>query len=290
MNNEVIISCALTGAGDTVGKHPGVPVTPEQIAASAVEAAKAGAAVAHVHVRDPKTGQFSRDIELYKEAAKLIRECGVDMILNITAGMGADFVPSEENPAVGGPGTDMISVAERMAHIEVIKPEICTLDCGSMNYATTSYIATMDMLRETARRIQACGVKPEIEVFELGHIWQAKQLIKEGLIDPDPIFQLCMGIPYGAEATTKNMIAMIDALPEGAMWGGFGISRMQMPMAAQAVLLGGNLRVGLEDNLYLEKGVLATNGQLVERAREIVERMGAKVLTPVEARKKYKLI
>lgn len=290
MNNEVIISCALTGAGDTVGKHPGVPVTPEQIAASAVEAAKAGAAVAHVHVRDPKTGQFSRDIELYKEAAKLIRECGVDMILNITAGMGADFVPSDENPAVGGPGTDMISVAERMAHIEVIKPEICTLDCGSMNYATTSYIATMDMLRETARRIQTCGVKPEIEVFELGHIWQAKQLIKEGLIDPDPIFQLCMGVPYGAEATTKNMIAMIDALPEGAMWGAFGISRMQMPMATQAVLLGGNLRVGLEDNLYLDKGVLATNGQLVERAREIVERMGGKVLTPAEARKKYKLI
>ena len=179
MNYEVVITCALTGAGDTKEKHSGVPVTPEEIAASAVNAAQAGAAIVHVHVRDPKTGQFSRDIELYKETAKLIRASGVDVILNITAGMGADFVPSDENPSVGGSGTDMISAAERVAHIEQIKPEICTLDCGSMNYATTAYVATMNMLRETAKRIQATGVKPEIEVFDLGHIWQAKQLTKE---------------------------------------------------------------------------------------------------------------
>lgn len=290
MNREVIITCAVTGSGDSNKKHPGVPITPEQIAASAVEAAKAGAAVAHVHVRDLITGDASRDVELYKETAKLIRESGVDVILNITAGMGADFVPSEENPAVGGPGTDMISPAERVAHIEQIKPEICTLDCGSMNYATSSYIATMDMLRETARRIQKVGVKPEIEVMELGHIWQAKQLMKEGLIDDDPLFQLCLGIPYGAEATTRNMIAFIDALPANAMWGAFGVGRMQLPMVPQAVLLGGNVRVGLEDNIYLEKGVFATNGQLVERAKEIIERMGAKALSPAEARKKLKLV
>lgn len=182
MNYEVIITCAVTGSGDSKSKHPGVPVTPEEIAAAAVEAAQAGAAVAHVHVRNPETGKFSRDIELYKEAAKLIRSSGVDIILNITAGMGADFAPSEEDPNVGGPGSDMASVAERVAHIEQIKPEICTLDCGSMNYAATAYVATYPMLRETARRIQAAGVKPEIEAMELGHIWQAKELIKEGLI------------------------------------------------------------------------------------------------------------
>lgn len=289
MNKEVIITCALTGSGDTKDKNPNVPVTPEEIANAAVEAAKAGAAVAHVHVRNLETGKFSRDLKLYEETAKLIRGCGVDIILNITAGMGADFVPSEDNPNVGGEGSDMATVAERVEHIEKIRPEICTLDCGSMNYATTAYIATFQMLRETAKRIQAVNVKPEIECMELGHIWQAKQLISEGLISGDPLFQLCLGIPYGAEATPEIMIAMRNALPKNAIWASFGISKMQMPMVAQAVLLGGNVRVGLEDNIYLDKGVLATNGMLVERAKEIIERMGAKTLTPAEARKRLKL-
>ena len=289
MNQEVIISCALTGAGDTKAKNNNVPVTPEEIATQAVLAAKAGAAIAHIHVRDPKTGLTSRDINLYEETVKLCRASGVDMIINLTAGMGADFVPSDENPAVGGPGTDMVSAAERVIHIEKIRPDISTLDCGSMNYSTTAYIATMEMLRETARRIQAAGVKPEIEVFDLGQIWQAKQLIAEGLIDPDPIFQLCMGIAYGAEGTTGNLLAMKNLLPEGVNWGAFSISRMQMPMVAQSVFMGGNVRVGLEDNLYLDKGVLATNESLILRAREIVERMGARVLNPEEARRKLKL-
>lgn len=289
MNKEVIITCALTGSGDTKDKNPNVPVTPEEIANAAVEAAKAGAAVAHVHVRNLETGKFSRDLKLYEESAKLIRSSGVDIILNITAGMGADFVPSEDDPNVGGEGSDMATVAERVAHIEKIRPEICTLDCGSMNYATTAYIATFQMLRETAKRIQAVNVKPEIECMELGHIWQAKQLISEGLISGDPLFQLCLGIPYGAEATPETMIAMRNALPKNAIWASFGISKMQMPMVAQAVLLGGNVRVGLEDNIYLDKGVLATNGMLVERAKEIIERMGARTLTPAEARKKLKL-
>lgn len=289
MNQEVIITCAVTGAGDTRGKNEAVPVTPEEIAASAVASIKAGAAIAHLHVRDPKTGRTSRDIKLYEETVKLCRESGVDMIINLTAGMGADFVPSDENPAVGGAGTDMVSAAERVIHIEKIKPDISTLDCGSMNYSTTAYIATMDMLRETARRITAAGVKAEIEVFDLGQIWQAKQLISEGLIGDDPIFQLCMGIAYGAEATTGNLLAMKNAIPCGVNWGAFSISRMQMPMVAQSVFLGGNVRVGLEDNLYLDKGVLATNESLITRAKEIIERMGAKVLNVDEARAKLKL-
>jgi len=226
---------------------------------------------------------------LYMETAKLIRESDVDVILNITTGMGGDLVPSEENPAVGGPGTDMISAAERVAHIEKIKPEICSLDCGSFNYAATAYVATMDMLRESAQRIRRAGVKPELEVFELGHIWQAKQLMAENIVDKDAFFQLCMGIPYGAEGTTANMVAMHQALPPGVTWGAFGIGKQEMPMVAQSVIMGGNARVGLEDNIYLEKGVLADNAGLVTRAREIVERLGARLLNPDQARKKLNL-
>ncbi|TQR15594.1 3-keto-5-aminohexanoate cleavage protein [Psychrobacillus soli] len=289
MNNDVIITCALTGSGDSAHKSEFVPVTPQQIADSAVKAAKAGAAIVHVHVRDPKTKNYSKELSLYEETARLIRDSGVDMILNITAGMGADFVPDPENPSVGGPGTDMITPAERIAHIVKIKPEITTLDCGSMNYATTSYIATMDMLRETARGLLEAQVKPEIEVFELGHIWQAKQLMKEGLIEDYPTFQLCMGVPYGAEATQQNMIAMLHALPPNVNWSSFSIGRNQMPWVAQSVLMGGNVRVGLEDNIYLGKGHLATNEELVENAKEIVERMGARILSPKEAREKLKI-
>jgi len=289
MNYEVILTCAVTGSGDAKAKHPGLPVTPEEIAAAAVEAAQAGAAIAHIHVRDLATGEACRDLELYKEASRLIRDSEVDVVLNITTGMGGDLVPSEDNPAVGGPGTDMISAAERVKHIEIIKPEICSLDCGSFNYAYTAYVATMDMLRDSARRIQKAGVTPELEVFDLGHIWQAKQLLKEGLINKNAIFQLCMGIPYGAEGTTRNVVNMFDAMPPDFAWGAFGIGKQQMPMVAQSVIMGGNARVGLEDNLYLDKGVLATNAQLVERAKEIIERLGAKLLTPAAARKKLKL-
>ncbi len=289
MNREVIITCALTGTGDTVGKNPNVPVTPEQIAASAVKACDAGAAIAHIHVRDPQTGQFSHELELYKEASRLIRDCGRDIILNISAGMGADFIPDNDNPAVGGPGTFSLTIHERVHHIETIKPDITTLDCGSMNYSGSAYVATMDQLRETSRRLQATGVRVEAEVFELGHIWQAKQLMAEGLLDKDSVFNLCMGVPYAAEATTLNVITMRDALPAGALFGGFSVGNMQLPMVAQMVLAGGNVRVGLEDNIWLKKGVPATNEQLVEAARNIIETMGARVLTVEEARKKLKL-
>ena len=289
MNSEVILTCAVTGGSDVKDKHPDLPITPEQIATAAIEAAKAGAAVAHIHVRDPETGLPGRNLELYKETAKLIRSSDTDVILNITTGMGGDLIPDEANPSMAGPGSDMISAAERVQHIEAIKPEICTLDCGSFNYSFTAYVATMDMLRESAKRIQKTGVRPEIEAFELGHIWQAKQLMKEGLLDNKALFQLCMGIPYGAEGTTRNVVAMFDAIPTGVAWGAFGIGRQEMPMLAQSVIMGGNARVGLEDNLYLERGVLASNAQLVERAKEIIERLGSKLATPEEARKQLDL-
>ena len=289
MNYEVIITCAVTGSGDTAEKHPDLPKSPEQIAAAAIEAAEAGAAVAHIHVRDPKTGEAGRKLEWYQEVVELVRASSTDVVLNLTAGMGGDFMPDKEDPSKGGPGTDMANPEERLAHVKNMLPEICTLDCGTQNYSSTAYVSTPDMLREMAKIIQELGVKPEIEVFELGQIWFAKQLIKEGLIDKPPLFQLCMGIPWTAEANTENMLALKNMLPENSIWAGFGISRMQMPMVAQAMILGGNVRVGLEDNLYLKRGVLASNGQLVERAVGIIERLGGSIVSPQQTRDKLGL-
>ena len=289
MNYEVIITCAVTGSGETAEKHPDLPKSPEQIAASAIEAAEAGAAVAHIHVRDPKTGEAGRKLEWYQEVVERVRASSTDVVLNLTAGMGGDFMPDKEDPGKGGPGTDMATPDERLAHVKKLHPEICTLDCGTQNYSTTAYVSTPDMLREMAKIIQELGVKPEIEVFELGQIWFAKQLIKEGLIDEPPLFQLCMGIPWTAEANAENMLALRNMLPENSVWAGFGISRMQMPMVAQAMILGGNVRVGLEDNLYLKRGVLASNGQLVERAVEIIERLGGSIVSPQQTREKLGL-
>ncbi|MCD5987942.1 3-keto-5-aminohexanoate cleavage protein [Pseudomonas phytophila] len=286
MNHDVIITCALTGAGDTTARSPHVPVTPKQIAAAAVEAAKAGATVVHCHVRDPHTGKFSRDVALYREVMERIREADIDIIVNLTAGMGGDLeIGSGEHPMEFGPNTDLVGPLTRLAHVEELLPEICTLDCGTLNFGDgdTIYVSTPSQLRAGAKRIQALGVKAELEIFDTGHLWFAKQMIKEGLLD-NPLFQLCLGIPWGAPADTTTMKAMVDNLPAEAVWAGFGIGRMQMPMAAQAVLLGGNVRVGLEDNLWLDKGVLATNGQLVERAGEILSRLGARVMTPAEGR------
>lgn len=291
MNHDVIITCALTGAGDTTAKSPHVPITPKQIAAAAVEAARAGATVVHCHVRDPQTGKFSRDVALYREVMERIREADVDIIVNLTAGMGGDLeIGAGENPMEFGPNTDLVGPLTRLAHVEELLPEICTLDCGTLNFGDgdTIYVSTPAQLRAGAKRITELGVKAELEIFDTGHLWFAKQLIKEGLLD-NPLFQLCLGIPWGAPADTTTMKAMVDNLPADAVWAGFGIGRMQMPMAAQAVLLGGNVRVGLEDNLWLDKGVLATNGQLVERAAQILNRLGARVLTPAEGRQKMGL-
>ncbi len=290
MNHDVIITCAVTGAGDTTGRSNLVPVTPRQVADAAIEAANAGAAVCHIHVRDPETGQGSRDIELFQETLGYIRESGTDMVINLTAGMGGDWVPSDENAALPGPGTDMIGPEERMAPVVACTPDICSLDCGIMNFAGDyAYINTAPYLRTMAEIARAHSVKPELEVFDLGQIRLARKLIEDGLIDAPPMFQLCLGIPWGAGADTETMTAMKQALPPEAMWAGFGISSMQMPMVAQAVLLGGNVRVGLEDNIYLDRGVLASNGMLVERAVEIIERLGARVVSPDEARTKIGL-
>lgn len=289
LNTEVIISCAVTGAGDTVSKHPAIPVTPRQIADAAIEAAHAGAAIAHLHVRNIETGKAGRDLVHYREAVKLIRESGVDIVINLTAGMGGDYAYDPKNPSIPGPGSDLADAAERLAHVEELRPEICTLDCGSLNFGNGAFLATADLLRDMAARIQKMGVKPEIEAFELGHIWLAKQLITEGLIDSPPLFQICLGIPWGAEATTEAMLTMRNHLPAGCNWAGFAIGRNQMGFVAQSMLLGGNVRVGLEDNIWLDKGVHATNGSLVARAREIVERLGGRTLTPAEARIKLGL-
>ena len=287
MNRNVIVSCAVTGSGASVDKHPAIPVTPKEIAAAAIEAAKAGAAIAHIHVREPDSGKSSRRVELYREVVSRIRESNVDVIINLTTGMGGDlFLGPDEEPMNFSDNTDCVGMMERIKHVEELLPEICSLDCGSFNYAEGDYvyISTPNMLEQGARRLQEIGVKPELEVFELGHISFTKHLIAQGLLDDPPLFQVCLGIRWAAEANTASFKTMVDALPEGCNWAGFGTSAMEMPMVAQAVLLGGNIRVGLEDNLYLEKGVFASNGQLVERACNIVQLMGCTIQTPSEAR------
>jgi len=289
MNNEVFITCAVTGSGDTVGKSDKIPVTPKQIAAAAIEAAEAGAAIAHIHVRDIATGQGNRDPELFREAVALVRESKTDVIINLTTGMGGDFVPDPDDPSKLAEGSDMATAEDRVLHVEELLPEICSLDVATMNFPGGAFMNVPQVLRVMADRIKAAGVKPELECFDLGHVRLANELIKEGHIDEPPLFQLCMGVPWGAPADTEAMVAMRNLLPKNAIWSGFGISRMQMPMAAQTVILGGNVRVGLEDNIYLDRGVLATNGQLVERAVGIVERLGVRVMSPGETREKLGL-
>ena len=292
MNRQVVITCAVTGAGDTVGRHPAIPVTPAEIAAAALDAAKAGAAVVHCHVRDPATGKGSRDVALYREVVARIRESDTDVVVNLTAGMGGDlFIGPDERPREFGADTDLVGALERLPHVEELLPEICSLDCGSYNFGEGSlvYVSTPDMLRRGAKRIQELGVKPELEVFDTGHLWFARQMLEEGLLDEPPLFQLCHGIRWGAPPELAVLQAWVQLLPPGANWTAFAISRDQMPFAAAAALLGGNVRVGLEDNLYLERGVHASNAQLVERARSILELMGAEVVGPAAAREKFGL-
>ena len=292
MNTDVIITCAVTGAGDTVGKHPAMPVTPEQIAEAAIDAAKAGAAIVHCHVRDPVTGKGARDTALYREVVARIRDCATDVVINLTSGMGGDlFIGPDEMPTEFGEETDLVGALERIPHVEELLPEICSLDCGSYNFGEGSlvYVSTPDMLRRGAKRIQELGVKPELEIFDTGQLSFTLKMIEEGLIDDPPLFQLCFGIPWAAPADVGVFKSWVEMLPAGANFTAFAISRNQMPFAAQSVLLGGHVRVGLEDNLYLQRGVFATNAQLVERARNIVELMGCRVLGPEEAREKFGL-
>lgn len=292
-NREVYITCAVTGVGDTTGRSDKVPVTPKQIAESAVAAAKAGAAIAHIHVRDPETGKGSRDPALYREVVGHIRDSGVDVVLNLTAGMGGDLVlGSTEQPLPANPdGTDMVGAAERLVHVAELLPEICTLDCGTMNFGEGEYVMTNTpaMLKEMARQIQALGVRPEIEVFDTGHLLLAKWLKSQGLIDDPVMIQLCMGIPWGAPDDIGTLKAIVDQVPEDWIYSAFSIGRNQMPYAALAVLVGGNIRVGLEDNIWLDKGILATNEALVERAVGVAQGIGARILTPAEVRERLKL-
>ena len=295
MNWEVFVTCAITGAGDTVGKSPHVPVSPEEIARSAVGAARAGAAIVHIHVRDPRTGVGSRDVDLYREVVELIRASDVDVVINLTAGMGGDMVlGGAEHPLpLAGEGTDMAGATERLAHVEALLPEICTLDCGTMNFASGGdYIMVNSpaVLRAMAKRVQELGVRPELEVFDTGHLVQVREMIAQGLLDDPLMIQLCMGISYGAPDDPDTFLSMVKLLPTGCVFSAFSIGRMQIPFVAMAALAGGNVRVGLEDNLYLSQGQLATNAELVERAVQILTSMNARVITAAEVRTKLKLV
>jgi len=293
MNREVFITCPVTGSGGTQDRSPHVPRNPKEIAESAIEAAKAGAAIVHCHVRDPESGAASRKVEYYREVTERIRDSDTDVVINLTAGMGGDLVlgsPDAPLP-LDDQGTDMAGAIERMEHVANCLPEICTLDCGTMNFAEADYVMvnTPGMLRSMAGIIKDLGVRTEIEAFETGHLWFAKQLAEEGLIEAPVMVQLCMGIPWGAPDDLNTFMAMVNSVPSDWTFSAFALGRNEMRFVAAAVLAGGNVRVGLEDNLYLEKGVLATNAQLVERAVRIVTDMGAKVIGPEEVRSKLKL-
>ena len=289
MTRDVFITCAVTGSGATQDRSPHVPRSPAEIAASAIDAARAGAAIVHCHVRDPETGAPSRRLDLYREVTERIRASEVDVVLNLTAGMGGDmtFGPVEAPLPLSEAGTDMAGAAERVAHIRDCLPEICTLDCGTMNFAEADYVMTNTpgMLRAMGRAMTEMGVKPEIEAFDTGHLWFAKELVREGVLEAPALVQLCMGVPWGAPDDLATFLAMVQAVPPDWTFSAFSLGRHQMAYAAAAVLAGGHVRVGLEDNLWLEKGVLATNAQLVERAVGIVERMGARVMGPAEVRR-----
>ena len=282
----MIITCAITGAGDTAGKHPDLPITPEQISTSALESAEAGAAIVHLHVRDPETGRGTRDVSLYERAHRLVRDSNSDVIVNLTAGMGGDLMIGAPDPLDFDDGTDLVDGLERLAHVDAIRPDMCSLDCGSLNFGEGSsvYVSTPDMLRDMAKRVREIGVKPELEIFDTGNLWFANRMIDEGLIDDPPWIQLCTGIPYGMPNDAGLLASLTRLLPAGAEFTTFGISAMQMPWVAQAILLDGHVRVGLEDNLYLDRGVFASNAQLVEKARQIIELMGARVQSTDQAR------
>src|SRR5215467_11872194 len=285
MQRTVIISCAVTGSADSPGKNPAVPVTPAQIARSAIDAAKAGAAIVHIHVRDPKTTKPSMDTALYREVVERIRGSGTDVLINLTTGPGARFVPDAENPAMPGPSTNLSRPEVRVRHVVELRPDICSLDMGSMNMGGRLFINTPEHLQTMAVAIREADVLPELEVFETGHILLARRMIETGHIKPPGMFQICLGIAWGQPATPEAMTYMRNLLPAGSPWFAFGISLHQFPMVAQAVLLGGHPRVGLEDNIYLEKGKLApSNAALVEKAGRIIEILGDQVATPAEAR------
>ena len=282
----VIVTCAVTGGADTVDRHPAIPVTPEQIAVSALEAAQAGAAIVHIHVRDVRTGKASADPHLFREVVERIREVNADLVINLTTGAGARYIPSIQDPKIGGEGTTILPPEMRARHVELLKPEICTLDITTMNFGEYVFVNTPAHLRIMAKAINASGTLPELELFDSGNIRLALRLIEEGILKTPAMFQICLGVPWGAPATTEAMIFMRDMLPKGSFWTGFGIASRQFPMVAQAILLGGHARVGLEDNFYVERGVYAKNNAvLVEKAVKIVRALDCEPATPADARR-----
>lgn len=298
MRSEVIITCAVTGDDSKVTKSPYCAVTPQEIAQSAIDAAKAGAAIVHIHVRDPETGAYSMQTKYYREVVKTIRDSGVDVIVNLTAGVGGYVYVSDDGKLLGPEhGTDFASQETRMRHvIDLVNegeyaPEICTVDCGPYNVGdgNRTYVSTPDYVRQGARICRELGVKPEFEVFDTGHLWLCQKMLAEGLVEDPMMVQLCASIPYGMPAHVGLLASLVSTLPDTAQWASFGIGRLQMPMVAQSVMLGGHVRVGLEDNLYLSKGVYGSNAQLVERARTIIESMGASIAAPGRAREMLKL-
>lgn len=293
MRDKVFITAALTGSGSTQDRSDKVPRSPEQIATAAIDAAKAGAAVVHCHVRDPETGAPDRAVHLYREVVDRIRASDTDVVINLTAGMGGDIVfgPTHAPLPLSENGTDMISAAERVAHLEACLPEIATLDCGTMNFAEADYVMTNTpgMLRDMAQRMADLGIRIEIEAFDTGHLWLAKQLVNEGLIPAPVMVQLCLGIPWGAPDDLNTFMAMVNNVPADWIYSAFSIGRHQMAYVAAALLSGANVRVGLEDNLWLERGRLATNAELVTRAVTIIEAMGVQLMTPEEVRTELKL-
>ena len=294
INKNVFITCAVTGSGSSQDKSNEVPRSPKEIADSAIDAAKAGAAIVHCHVRDPETGIPSRRVDLYEEVTKRIRDSETDVVLNLTTGMGGDIYLGldPENPLpLKQPETDMVGVSERIRHLITCKPEICTLDCGTMNFAEDNYVMTNTpgMLKAMASVITSLGILPEIEVFDTGHLWLAKKLINEGLIRDPVLLQLCMGIPWGAPNDINTFMSLVNNIPKDWTWSAFSIGQFQIPYVAMATLAGGNVRVGLEDNIWLEKGRLAKNYQLVEKAVNVIENSGSKVMSAKEVRETLRL-
>jgi uncharacterized protein (DUF849 family) len=289
----VFITCAITGSGDTTSKSDLVPITPQQIAEAAIDAAAAGAAIVHIHVRNPETGVPARDVELYAEVVERIRESSTDVVLNLTSGMGGDLTlgSAEEPLPPAAEGTDMAGATERLAHVRELMPEITTLDCGTMNFGEGDYIMvnSPSVLHEMARQVQKLGVRPEIEIFDTGHLWLAKHLVNEGLIDDPVMVQLCMGIPWGAPDDLNTFMAMVNNLPDDWIFSAFSLGRSQLPYVGLAAIAGGNVRVGLEDNIYLTRGQLATNAALVTRAVTILEAMNYEVIGPEAVRERLHL-
>jgi len=291
MVTKTVITCALTGGMENAHMNPAIPVTPAQIVQSALEAERAGAAIAHIHVRDPETAKPSMELSLYRDVMEGLKQANSKLVINLTTGAGARYAPGDaDNPSAPGEGTTLTSPENRVVHIEELQPEVCTLDIATLNFGEYVFMNTPEHLRQMAGRIRKAGTKPELEVFEPGHLRLALKMIEDGLIDLPPMFQLCLGIPWGAPATPETVLYMKSMLPENTAWSGFGIAATQFPMVAQMCIAGGHVRVGLEDNIYLSRGVLASsNAVLVERAVTIVEAVGGHVASPDEAREIFGL-